>query len=228
MGTLDWKRKNSEQVLNRVKENLRDFLEEIVNSLGESVDYFADSEGRLDEDSFSRCLTEIAETIGIECLRMNTLSNSSREENVSNWKNKLESACQTNSNSFWNLSELSFYKNSLLKDFNQFKQSIENSVKSLKTINEEEFFKAEKIKQKRLLRSLNAQIEENHKSIMKSFQKFEEKLDSKNNSETSFQLKAMGLQNEERTSHMTGFHFIEMIQNQATGKLLFKLNGSQK
>lgn len=222
MSGSDWEVKNPEQVLARVKRGVSEFLDEIAGSIGDSVDYFADAEGRLDENSFSRFLTEIAETVGIECMRLNTLSTSSREENISNWRNKLESACQTNSNSFWNLSDLSFYKSSLMRDFRQFRQLIERTAASLAKVDVDGFLQHSRARQERLLESLNAQIDENHQHIQRSFQKFEEKLDSKSNSETSFQMKAVGLQvgnaAEERGSHMTGFHFIEMINNQATGE----------
>ena len=158
---------------------------------------------------------------------MTNLSSSSQEENISIWKNKLESACQTNSNSFWNLSELSFYKSSLMKDFKKFKKKIKNSLETFKSnVDTKDFLEESKEKQKEWLLSLENQMQENHERILESFHTFEKKLESGAPSEAeNTQMKGVGMDLQERGSHMTGFHFIEMINNQTAGR---RITGSEE
>lgn len=214
------KSKKSEKNLKKLKNCLTIFLKELSINIGESIDFFSNDKGKINTNKFKEILNEISDCIGIECMRLNNFSSSSREENVSIWKNKLESACQTNSNSFWNLSDLSFYKSTLVKDFKNFKSSIEDSLKRLKTeINIEELLKTNK---QSWIQNLDDQIEENHARIMNNFNKFENKLEKGSINESSKnQLKLVEMDIEERASHLTGFHFLEMINHQTASKIIF-------
>ena len=161
--------------------------------------------------------------VSIECLRFNTLSSSSQEEDTSVWQNKLESACQTNYNYFWNLSEVSFYKSNFLKDFKKLKSQINKSLVVLRDdVKLKRFAKVKNVEETGVADNLERQMEENYQRIMESFRKFEERIDSGTNSDmTNTQMKVrgvpMGMDFEERGSHMTGFHFIEIINNQTAG-----------
>jgi hypothetical protein len=111
-----------------------------------------------------------------------------------------------------------------MNDFKNFKKNIKKSIELLKPLDTEKFFQEEEIKKKILINSLNEQIEENHKNILRSFQTFEKKLESGNNSEMeNTQMKVVGLNTEERGSHLTGFHFIEMINNQTASKTFYSI-----
>jgi hypothetical protein len=222
---LNLETKISKKNWEELKGQFKRFLTNLSKNLGEGIEGTVDHEGHMEVAKVSRILNEVSESVAIECLRLNNSSTSSQDEN-SLWKNKIESACHTNSNSFWNLSEVSMYKSTFLKDFQKMKSRINQSLESLRrNLDLGRLAESGDLGLVEWGETLDQQMEQNHLRILESFKKFEDKIESGTNSDLgNTQMKVrgvpLGMDFEERGSHLTGFHFIEIINNQTAGRIL--------
>ena len=202
----------------KLRKELKSFMKEMTQNLKDSLEFFYQDKEGLDLDTFKRILDEISENLGLEFMRLNTFSEGSREENLSQWKNKNESACNTYSNSFWNQSDNSHIMNSVKKDFQVLRSNIENSLKQFKMGIQDFTHQEELEKFSNWKLQLQAEVILNEERIVDHFKEFSLKLEvqdtsgelNKTNNRRFFENNET-IEEEMRPSNRAGYYFIDLM-----------------